>query len=546
MVSGSLRFNLAQLFMKAAISRFLSTAGVLAGMLLANAPLVRSAVGQEAVQATAAFSLLPGGILPDSPLAQVVKLVQAGVDVGIIETFVTNSPSTFNLDADKIIALKDVGAPNELPALMMQHDRVLQAQMAVANPPPAAEPAAAVATPTPPPVDDATAGIAPAAPDVTVNYFYDLLAPYGNWVALDGYGRCWQPGVAVYHPDWEPYGDHGHWVYTDSGWYWVSDYSWGWVPFHYGRWLHDSKLGWCWCPDTVWGPSWVIWRYSDDYCGWAPLPPGSEYVDGSGFVYDGSVVAPDYDFGIAPDFFIFVGIQDFCDPHPFRHRIDGSRRLAVYHQTTVVNRFDRDDRRGFINHGIDPARITRVTHVAIQPLAIHETAGVVGLFGHGEAVRGTAVVINRPQFRDNQGNLAVAWNQNSAPAVRPVAPPGAPAVAPEPASAPLGYQWANQPPAPADSPLQNLRPTDGVDHPAPADPRLGNNDRPYVRPDLPRLEAPREQFSLPEERREPAPVEHPAPREELKPEAEPVHNTPVPEPVDNKSGKGADSKNGPH
>ena len=31
--------------------------------------------------------------------------------------------------------------------------------------------------------------------------------------------------------------------------------------------------GWCWAPDTVWGPSWVTWRYSGDYCGWAPLPP---------------------------------------------------------------------------------------------------------------------------------------------------------------------------------------------------------------------------------------------------------------------------------
>ena len=67
------------------------------------------------------------------------------------------------------------------------------------------------------------------------------------------------------------------------GWYWMSDYSWGWAPFHYGRWFHHARFGWCWMPDTVWGPSWVTWRYSDDYCGWAPLPPGAIYRAGVGF-----------------------------------------------------------------------------------------------------------------------------------------------------------------------------------------------------------------------------------------------------------------------
>ena len=35
----------------------------------------------------------------------------------------------------------------------------------------------------------------PAA--VTVNYFYDTLAPYGTWVEVEGYGRCWRPTVVV-------------------------------------------------------------------------------------------------------------------------------------------------------------------------------------------------------------------------------------------------------------------------------------------------------------------------------------------------------------
>ncbi len=505
---------------------------VLCGMLLAG-----RLVGQDSVAppAFAPMTMLPGGILPDSPLAQVIKLVKAGVDVGIIQTFITNSASTFNLDADKIIALKDVGAPNDLAPLMMQHDRLLQAQFAAVIPPPAATPGLAIpastAQPVPPPVEDSTPANPPPAPAITVNYFYNLLAPYGNWVNLDGYGRCWQPGVATYHPEWQPYADHGHWVYTNLGWYWVSDYSWGWVPFHYGRWLHDARLGWCWCPDSVWGPAWVVWRTSDDYCGWAPLPPGSEYVDGSGFVYDGSVVAPDSDFGLAPQCFIFVTLLDFCDPYPSRHRIAPSRQALVYHQTTAMNHFDRDDRLGFINRGIEPARLTRVTHVPIRPLAIQETPAMVGLYGHGEAVRGSAVVVNRPQFRDNDGNLAVAWNQNPAPVT--ALPP--PAQSPTAGHPPATYESQTGVAPGNDNSHPVAHPVNQVNHLAPPPAGFQSDYHPSFRPE------PAHELSPPPAiRNEPAPLVPPAPG------VQPAHNSPVPAPTQTKSDKPANSKNGPH
>ena len=34
-------------------------------------------------------------------------------------------------------------------------------------------------------------------PEVTVDQFYDTLSPYGTWVYLEGYGRCWRPTVVV-------------------------------------------------------------------------------------------------------------------------------------------------------------------------------------------------------------------------------------------------------------------------------------------------------------------------------------------------------------
>src|SRR5690606_36433667 len=112
-----------------------------------------------------------------------------------------------------------------------------------------------------------------APQEININYFENALAPYGTWIDVADYGRCWQPTVVLINRSWRPYADRGRWVYTSHGWYWQSDYSWGWAPFHYGRWHQDRRHGWVWVPGSTWGPAWVSWRYTDDYCGWAPLPP---------------------------------------------------------------------------------------------------------------------------------------------------------------------------------------------------------------------------------------------------------------------------------
>lgn len=104
-----------------------------------------------------------------------------------------------------------------------------------------------------------------------VSYFYDPLAPYGEWFQLQSYGWVWAPNDV---PDgWRPY-THGRWAYTDYGWTWVSDWEWGWAPFHYGRWHFDPYHGWVWVPGREWAPAWVAWRYGGGWVGWAPLPPG--------------------------------------------------------------------------------------------------------------------------------------------------------------------------------------------------------------------------------------------------------------------------------
>ncbi len=341
---------------------------------------------------------LPPNIYPTSPLAQVIKLTQAGVSDGVIKNYVTNSSSTFNLDSDKIIYLKDIGMADDIVTAMMQRDQVLQQQMAASTyQPPPPQPAPAVET-----VLSTEAAPPPPTEEVTVNYFYDTLAPYGAWVDVEGYGRCWRPTVTVVNAGWQPYCNDGRWIYTDDGWYWYSTYSWGWAPFHYGRWFRDARFGWCWYPDTVWGPSWVTWRYSDDYCGWAPLPPRAVYREGVGFFYNGANVGVGFDFGLGVSAFTFVSTRNFCDPHPWRYRVASREVTQIYNRTTVINNFGVDrDHRTFINHGIDPGRITSVTHAEIHPIAIRETTTRAAR-GEQLGSDGRTLFVDRPHFTTTQ------------------------------------------------------------------------------------------------------------------------------------------------
>ncbi|MGB7746073.1 MAG: DUF6600 domain-containing protein [Verrucomicrobiia bacterium] len=384
--------------------------------LLGAGPLLRAQPAAPPPDTAAAPDALPPDILPTSPLAQVIRLMQAGVDESIIMTYVTNSGSTFNLNPDKIIYLKDIGLPTEVVTAMMQRDKQLQQQMTATTyqPPPQPAPVPETTeqpetTPEPPPVEPPT----DQPTVVTVNFFYDTLAPYGTWVNVDGYGRCWRPSVVVYNPGWQPYCDHGHWVYTNCGWYWSSDYSWGWAPFHYGRWFLVPRWGWCWMPDTIWGPSWVTWRYSNDYCGWAPLPPFAVYQEGVGFFYNGLAVSVGFDFGLSWNCFTFVPIGHFCDPHPRHYCVAPAQVTQIYNHTTVINNFNGHGH-NLANRGIDPEHITAVTHTSIRPIAIRDTAAPSGHGPHDQLSRdGSTLIVSRPSSMNNPSSSGYPNNHSS-------------------------------------------------------------------------------------------------------------------------------------
>ncbi|HWT83993.1 MAG TPA: DUF6600 domain-containing protein, partial [Candidatus Methylomirabilis sp.] len=123
-------------------------------------------------------------------------------------------------------------------------------------------------------------GSAAAQEAVDVDYFYDALDPYGQWVWHPRFGYVWLPENVS--ENWRPY-TVGHWVDTDEyGWYWDSHEPFAWAVYHYGRWGYDPDYGWFWVPGDTWAPAWVQWRYSDEYVGWAPIGPA---YGGGGYAY---------------------------------------------------------------------------------------------------------------------------------------------------------------------------------------------------------------------------------------------------------------------
>jgi len=204
-----------------------------------------------------------------------------------------------------------------------------------------------------------------AGPDIQVADFQEQLAPYGNWVAVDGYGSCWVPaGIAV---GWRPY-TIGHWVYTDFGMAWVSDEQWGWATYHYGRWTLVDGVGWAWVPGSRWAPAWVAWRHGGGYCGWAPLPPGPGGIEVVA-VTDDQVEA------ISPVWFSFCEERNITAPHIYQQCLPPERNVTIINVTKNITKITVVNNR-IVNRSWNPARLQQATGRVVRPVRVHRVASV--------------------------------------------------------------------------------------------------------------------------------------------------------------------------
>lgn len=202
---------------------------------------------------------------------------------------------------------------------------------------------------------DQTNGTSGASYDL----FYDRLQSDGQWFNDATYGSVWQPQVASTDQQWRPYTD-GRWVYTDRGWTWISNENFGWATYHYGRWARLSERGWVWVPGSTWAPAWVSWRQSDDYVGWAPLPPETESeqdvkIEGWADTY----------YNIGPGSYVFLRTTDLANPSYRRFIASSHDDLDIISGTKNVTNIYYG-KIGVIENGPDYDRLVRDANVKID------------------------------------------------------------------------------------------------------------------------------------------------------------------------------------
>ncbi len=226
------------------------------------------------------------------------------------------------------------------------------------------------------------------------SYFYDSLAPYGEWINLSPWGNVFCPynqGIG-----WTPYSD-GDWVDSDWGWTFESDAPWAWAGYHYGRWAFDANCGWVWIPGTVWGPAWVAWRFGGGFCGWAPLPPQVGFGFGIGLQLGG------FDLDDIPwSNWCFTDVNWLGRRGMRNHVFERTRNLEFFQQTRNITNYGFEGNR-IIDRGIDPREVERLTHRTIPRYEIADK-GMAG--SHISRFNGNRLEMFRPNLKEGAAGIA--------------------------------------------------------------------------------------------------------------------------------------------
>jgi hypothetical protein len=220
---------------------------------------------------------------------------------------------------------------------------------------------------------------------VNLSLFYDDLSSDGEWFDDPSYGTCWTPYDMS--ADWRPY-YNGHWEYTDYGWAWASDERWGWATYHYGRWLFDDSYGWIWVPGNEWAPAWVAWRYSDDWVGWAPLPPMARWDGSIGLTFSDANAIPSHDW-------CFVPQRNLLDVRVYLQVTTIARNVTLLERSRDATRYEVREGRP-ANLGIDVAQVERVIQRPVPRVKIVDAAAPAS--GRGQARDKSSVGYYRPKI----------------------------------------------------------------------------------------------------------------------------------------------------
>lgn len=229
-------------------------------------------------------------------------------------------------------------------------------------------------------------------PAITTGYstFYNRLEPYGDWIEAGDYGYVFHPREAERSSNWRPYTD-GRWVYTDAGWTWISEEPFGWATYHYGRWTRLRGVGWVWVPGNQWAPAWVSWRKSNDYVGWAPLPPEARFDQRIG-IRNWS----DSYYEVGPDQYCFVASREFGAPRVQQTLLPPERNVMIINQTTNVTNITYNNTT-IVNEGPNYDEVRAISREPMQRFRLERNVNVdVSAEPSRPEMRGETVVIAAP------------------------------------------------------------------------------------------------------------------------------------------------------
>jgi hypothetical protein len=261
---------------------------------------------------------------------------------------------------------------------------------------------AAAATPRPrdrsesEPIASRGRGPRESGPAAGYSTFYTKLEPHGAWLETSDYGYVWQPREAESSRSWRPY-TNGRWVYTDAGWTWISQEPFGWATYHYGRWTRLRGIGWVWVPGDQWAPAWVSWRKSNDYVGWAPLPPEARFDQRTG-IHNWS----DNYYDIGPDQYSFVPTREFGAQRIESTIVPPERNVTIVNQTTNVTNITYNNMT-VVNEGPNYDEMRTQSREPMQRLRLERNASVdVNVEAPRPLIQGETVIVAAPVISASQ------------------------------------------------------------------------------------------------------------------------------------------------
>ena len=232
--------------------------------------------------------------------------------------------------------------------------------------------------------------VSEARPTSGYSTFYTKLEPYGGWIETSDYGYVWQPRETESSRSWRPY-TNGRWVYTDAGWTWISEEPFGWATYHYGRWTRLRGIGWVWVPGNQWAPAWVSWRKSNDYVGWAPLPPEARFDQHTG-IHNWS----DSYYDIGPDQYCFVPTREFGAQRIESTVVPPERNVTIVNQTTNVTNITYNNTT-VVNEGPNYEELRTQSREPLQRFRLERNVNVdVAVEPPRPVVQGETVIVAAP------------------------------------------------------------------------------------------------------------------------------------------------------